>query len=306
MLGGAVAARLSAAGVGFVPTDIELDLTEGKKVTEFARDHGFTHIVNCAGYTDVDGAESEPERATAVNAAGPENLARAASLVAAVLVHFSTDYVFGGNGNRPYLEEDPCAPINAYGRSKLEGERRLLSAARAAGKTDPGLYLLRTSWLFGEGGKNFVSTMLSLFRKRDRVQVVSDQTGRPTYSRDLAAAALALAGLPGGDDASPLPGRPVPSGVFHYANAGRTSWHQFAETILRSARDKGFPVRTSSVEPVPTSAFPRPAARPAYSVLSTERIASLLGRRPRPWQEALDEYLEMVKLTVQGEIPNTP
>lgn len=296
MLGSATADELSRAGIPFVSTDIELDLADGERVSEFVRDHGFTHIINCAAYTDVDGAESEPERAMAVNAAGPANLGRAARLTAASIAHFSTDYVFDGKGGRPYREEDSCSPLNAYGRSKLEGERLLLAGAETAAEEERRIFVLRTSWLFGEGGKNFVGTMLSLLAERDRIDVVADQTGRPTYCRDLARAALALLGLSGPKN-GPGPTRRAPpaSGVFHFANAGQTTWYEFAGAILEAARRKGFPVRASRMESVPTSAFPRPAARPAYSVLSTERIESALGLSPRPWQAALDDYLEMMK-----------
>jgi len=292
MLGSAVTAALSRAGLDFVSTDIELDITDSRSVNGFAQDHAFTHFINCAAYTNVDGAESEPERAMAVNARGPENLARAAGVVGASLLHISTDFVFSGEASRPYREDDPCSPVNAYGRSKLEGERSLLALARTARPASCGLFIVRTSWLFGENGPSFVGTMLSLVCSQERLQVVIDQTGRPTYCTDLAAAVLDLLGLGNpAEGSTQLRALSPPSGIYHFANAGETTRYDFALGVLEAARRAGFPVRTTKIDPALTSAFPRPAARPAFSVLSTERIESALGRVPRHWRETLDDYL---------------
>jgi dTDP-4-dehydrorhamnose reductase len=272
MLGSAIAAKLSARGTSFEGSDRELDIADRDQVLAFAERMRPDWIVNAAAYTNVDGAESDQEQAERVNAAGPECLGEAAARVGASVLHFSTDYVFDGKGSTPYEENAPCAPNGVYARSKLEGEQRLLAAARGRIRVQ----IVRTSWLFGENGKNFVATMLALMAERDELRVVDDQHGRPTYTGDLADAALALEGV---------------DGIFHFANAGATSWCGFARGILAQARELGLPVRTSVIHAVTTAEFPRPAPRPAYSVLSTDKITRQLGRAPRPWQEALRDYL---------------
>jgi len=282
MLGQAVARRLESLGVAMEVTDLDLDISRSDDVLAFARHHRFSHIVNCAAYTAVDEAEDDEARATAVNAGGPANLGAAATETGAVLVHFSTDYVFDGTASAPYPEAAACAPLNAYGRSKLAGELRVMEAGI------PHLYLVRTSWLFGEGGKNFVATMLGLMSRHERLRVVADQRGRPTYTADLARAALDLAGV------SPTAG-PAEPGLYHFANRGATTWHAFAREILEQARAHGVPLRTETIEPIDTSAFPRPAPRPAYSVLATAKIEAALGYAPRPWEEALGDYLRNMK-----------
>ncbi len=279
MLGRAVSAELARRGVEVVGTDLEVDIADAGAVAETLARTGASHVVNCAAYTRVDDAEREEELARRVNAAGPEVLGRAALERGAALVHFSTDYVFAGDGGRPYVEDDPAAPHGAYARTKREGEERLL-------KLGPGLrlHLVRTSWLFGAGGPNFVATMLGLMATREELRVVADQRGRPTYAPDLAAAALDLAGLGTG-------GERAPDGCYHFANAGETTWHGFACRILERAAAFGLPVQARVVHPVTTAEFPRPAPRPAYSVLDTTKIAGALGRAPRPWHDALDDYL---------------
>ena len=295
MLGTAAAAQLSRIGLDFVSTDLDLDIADPGAVDGFAREQAFNHIINCAAYTDVDGAESEPERAMAVNATGAENLARAAAALDASLVHISTDFVFSGKADRPYREDDHCSPVNAYGQSKLQGERLLLATAQERPASSRRLFIIRTSWLFGENGASFVGTVLSLVCSRDRLKVVDDQSGRPTYCRDLAEAALDLVGLKVRTEGEASPQALPPSGIYHFANRGETTRYDFALGVLEAARSKGFPVRATGIDPVSSSAFPRPARRPPYSVLSTERIESALGRAPRHWRATLDDYLEVVK-----------
>ncbi len=287
MLGGACGDLFDAAGVEWVGTDLELDISDADQVTAFLDEHSVTAIMNCAAYTQVDAAETELEAAHAANVRGPEVLGRAAAAHGADVVHFSTDYVFDGEASRPYPEGAPCNPINAYGRTKREGEIRLL-ATQSASSPQRRVCVLRTSWLYGDSGAHFVTTMLRLMAQRPTLQVVADQQGRPTYARDLAAAATSLLGLSEPESACP---QRAPSGIYHFANGGQTSWHGFAVQIAATARKLGYPVRTETIEPVTTEAFPRPARRPVYSVLDTERIARWLGSEPRPWQDALGEYL---------------
>jgi|SRR5688572_22221367 dTDP-4-dehydrorhamnose reductase len=280
MLGSALRSKLEGAGLRCLPTDVDLDIADERAVLAFAKAEKPTAIVNAAAYTRVDDAETNEAAAARVNAEGAGVLGRAALEIGAKLVHFSTDYVFGGEGAaEPYREDAPTAPQGAYARTKLEGDRRVLQTAARGGRP----YVIRTSWLFGENGANFVKTMLALMQTREELRVVSDQHGRPTYTRDLADATLALIGLSGRPAAVP--------GVYHFANSGATTWHAFTLGIRDACVARGLALRVQRILPVTTAEFPRPAPRPAYSVLDTARIEAALGRAPRPWSAALDDYL---------------
>jgi dTDP-4-dehydrorhamnose reductase len=282
MLGTALRERIDGRAV--LATDIELDIGDEAAVLAFARREQPGVILNAAAYTRVDDAEQKRDEAWRANADGPANLARAAREIGARLLHVSTDYVFDGRGAAPYAEDAPCAPATVYGASKRAGEEAVL-AELAAGLSG---YLVRTSWLFGDTGPSFVRTMVGLMRERPELKVVDDQHGRPTYAADLAGACLALVGLGPG-----LPARAAaPPGLYHFANTGAVSWHGFALGILAACRELGMDLRTERVLPVTTREFPRPAPRPAYSVLDTTRIERALGVIPRPWPEALRACLE--------------
>lgn len=229
-------------------------------------------VVNCAALAQVDACESEPERTFAVNGTAVGNVAAACARGQARLVHVSTDYVFDGSAQEPYREEDPTGPRSVYGAAKLEGERRAAEL--------PGALVVRTSWVFGPGGPNFVATIRALIAAgRLPLRVVADQVGAPTYSRFLARALLDL-------------GESGAAGVVHYQNREPVSWFDFAREIasLSGARVE--------ILPVSTREFPRPAPRPAYSVLSVARFEALTGRAVEDWRRGLAEYVqEMESLT---------
>jgi dTDP-4-dehydrorhamnose reductase len=253
---------------GFAVTALgreELDVTDREAVRRALQGVQPDAVLNCAAYTDVDGAESEPGRAFAVNALGVRNLAAACREQDVALVHFSTDYIFNGENEAPYLIFDPPSPVNTYGKSKLYGEEflRLIS---------PRFYLVRTSWLFGTGGRNFVETVLRLAREKGELDVVDDQEGFPTYTRDLARAVLDL--LETGA-----------FGTYHITNTGSTTWYTFACAILESAGLK------IPVHPIKTAELKRPARRPPNSRLDPFPLKETLGYLLPPWEDALKRYL---------------
>lgn len=233
-------------------------------------------VINAAAYTAVDKAQSEPDIARRINAVSPGMMASAAAILGVPFVTVSTDYVFDGKKPSPYQEDDPVAPLGVYGATKEEGERLV----RAANSRH---LILRTSWVYSAWGANFVRTMLRLGAEKSVLRVVADQYGRPTSAGDLAGAVLrASQYVMAGKGAF---------GTFHVANADQASWHGFAEAIFAKARTRH--VRTPErVEAITTADYPTPAARPANSVLATEKFTSVFGFALRPWQTALDEVME--------------
>ncbi len=232
-------------------------------------------VVHAGAYTDVDGCEDDRQRAWRVNAEGTANLARVCAAIGARLIYVSTDYVFAGDASRPYEPGDPLQPTSAYGASKLGGElavRTLLPRDHT---------IVRTSWVFAARGRNFVRTILRLAAERPELRVVDDQRGRPTCADDLAAWIWALA------DRGAV-------GTVHACNAGECTWYGFAREIVAQA---GLAAR---VLPVSTAEFPRPARRPAYSVLSTDAFTAATGIEPRPWKDALAEVLRDLDATGGG------
>lgn len=243
------------------------DLAALKKIVEKAQP---THIVNCAAYTNVDGAEKELALAYEINGKGPLYLGRIAKEYGLKVVHLSTDYVFDGESKEAYLETDSCSPLSVYGKSKLEGEQNLQEVL-------PSACILRTSWLFGEGGKNFISLFLQLMKEQEEIKVVCDQKGRATYSADLAEVIFSLLDC---------------EGIFHFANTGTVSRYDIAEKMYEILKKtKKVPLACKKLIPVGKEAFSFAAKRPSYSVLSTEKMQRVLGIQPRPWQEALEAFL---------------
>ncbi len=254
---------LTAVGLDVGEVDIRSEDSIRKALARF--DPGV--IINLAAMTDVDGCETRQEEAFSVNAKGPENLARAAARRGDFFVQLSTDYVFDGLSRVPYKEDDPMNPLGMYGKSKAQGElliRELLPDNHC---------IVRTSWLYGTHGKNFVEAIIDAAQKRPVLNVVNDQRGRPTYTMDLARAVLGLAEM-------------RTRGTFHVTNSGEATWYDFAVRIVERT---GFShVR---VEPTTTEQLSRPAPRPGYSVLDNSRFVELTGKPLRSWEQALDDYL---------------
>jgi dTDP-4-dehydrorhamnose reductase len=226
-------------------------------------------VIHCAAWTAVDRAESEPERTRILNVEGTRNVARACREAGALMVTFGTDYIFDGASPRPYREEDPANPLSVYGKTKWAAEQAL----REEGADH---LLVRTQWMFGPAGRNFIGTILGKARRGESLRVASDQVGCPTFSRDLAVAVRNLLGA-------------RVRGTVHFSSEGETSWFGLARYVLERC---GLPAALLS--PARTRELPYPAPRPAYGVLSKEKYRAVTGASPRPWEEAVGEYLEMI------------
>lgn len=262
-----------------------LDLENPDAIRHLLQDIHPNIIVNAAAYTAVDRAESEPEKATSINGTAPTVMAEVAQKLQSALIHISTDYVFDGQKNTPYLEADPPNPISVYGQSKLLGEQGIQQACDRH-------VILRTAWVYGTKGKgNFVKTMLRLGAERKELPVVIDQVGCPTWTGDLAQA-IAQCGF---QLHSKKPNQASVTGIYHYTNSGVTSWYDFAVAIFEEATLLGFPVTIQQVVPISSAEYPTPTARPAYSVLSGKKISALLGSSAPHWRQSLRRMLKQYK-----------
>lgn len=258
------------------------DLADADQMRSIVREFKPSIIVNPAAYTAVDKAEGEADLAMAINGTAPGILAEEARRIGALLVHFSTDYVFGGDADAPYAEDAPTAPINSYGRSKLAGEQ----AVAASGCRH---LIFRTSWVYGLRGHNFLRTMLRLARERDELRVVADQHGAPTWARLIAeATSLALARHDG------------QQGIYHLAAAGATTWHGFAEALLARALEGGILDKAPPVRRIASADFPTPAKRPAYSLLSCRRLQQEFGIALPDWKLQLQLCIAPEKIAPHG------
>ncbi|MBS0231917.1 MAG: dTDP-4-dehydrorhamnose reductase [Proteobacteria bacterium] len=256
----------------------EIDLCEPQSATDAILAARPDIVINAAAYTAVDRAEDESEKAFAINATGAEAVAAAAAETGAPIIHLSTDYVFDGQKRTPYIETDLTAPTGIYGESKLLGEHRVAAA-------NPRHVILRTAWVFSPFGSNFVKTMLRLNQEKPEIRVVDDQHGNPTYAPDLAEAIRQMI--------DKLHGAPQDSnlfGTFHAVNADETTWFGFASAIIEGAAKRGG--RRADVHPIGTRDYPTRAKRPAYSVLSTDKLAAVYDVQLRPWSEALSDCLD--------------
>jgi dTDP-4-dehydrorhamnose reductase len=261
----------------FVSSDTEVDIADGKVVKRFCAGREIEWIVNCAAYTAVDQAETEKDRAFSINALGAGNLAEAAKRSGAGLLHISTDYVFDGTKDGAYTEEDSPCPAGVYGKSKLEGETLIRERIDAH-------YIIRTSWLYGRTGKNFVLTMLRLFDERDEVDVVADQWGSPTWTVDLAGTILHLVDHGRGK-----------YGTYHYSGEGKTTWHGFAEAIYERARDLGLIRKDVVINPIKTSQYRTETKRPENSYLSKQKIMKTFSIEIPNWRDSLDKFFSEMK-----------
>lgn len=269
--------RLAPAGMDFfAPRSTQLDICNTDQVWQQVESFMPALIINAAAYTAVDRAEQEPDLARAVNAQGPAHLVRAALACGARLFQVSTDYVFDGKQSRPYRPADPCHPLGVYGHSKLAGEQVVLEMGAQG-------LVMRTSWLYGASGNNFVHTMLRLMREREELGVVADQVGSPTSASGLAMALWQAAD------------RPDMHGIQHWADLGVASWYDFAVAIRDEALALGLLERTIALQPIRTEEYPTRAQRPAYSVLDTKDTRQALGQPGEYWRSALRKVLEEMR-----------
>ncbi len=276
-VGWELARSLSTLGEVIALDSSQLDLTDGDAIRRLVAQLQPAIIVNPAAHTAVDKAESESDLAYAINATAPGILAEEAEKLGALLVHYSTDYVFNGQPDKPWREDDAKGPLNVYGRSKLAGELAIQTQCQRH-------LIFRTSWVYGLRGANFLLTMRRLMRERPELKIVADQIGAPTWCRSLAeATAQVLAQL-----VLPQQGSAVfaPWGVYHMSNAGETSWHGFAE-LIQTIEAPSAADRTCQLLPIPSSDYPTPAQRPLNSRLSNEKLAQVFGLRLPSWQDAL-------------------
>ncbi len=267
--------------LGHHSADLAADFTQPERLAETVRTVRPQLIVNAAAHTAVDRAESEPELARLINATAPGVLAREAQALGAWLVHYSTDYVFDGSGQQPWSEADTPAPLNVYGRSKLEGEEAIRAAC-------PRHLILRTSWVYSARGQNFAKTMLRLAQERELLTVIDDQVGAPTGAEllaDVTAMALRM-----------LPQRPELAGLYHLSAGGQTSWHGYAQHVIEQARvlRPELPLKVRELRAVPSSAFASAARRPHNSRLDTHRLQAAFGVRLPEWQQGVDRMLQEI------------
>lgn len=253
----------------------QLDIGDPEQLVKVFASHKPQTVFNCAAYTQVDRAENEQELAHCVNVQGPKYLAQLCEQYNTFLCHFSTDYVFDGKAYLPYDELASTCPLGIYGQTKRLGEVAIVKSQAHYG-------ILRTAWVYGIAGKNFVKTILRLAKEREELRIVEDQIGAPTCTEDLAEVALTLAEVQ------------VESGIYHVTNSGVASWYDFALAICEEATALGWNLRVKQILPISTSEYPTPAERPAYSVLSRSKVEGVLGRKMTHWRVALRRMLRVL------------
>ena len=273
MLGSDVEKFLIHKKLEFFTSDLDVDITSLESLEKFTEDKSIDWIINCAAYTAVEKAESNKDEAYAINGKGPENIATIAKDKGSKIIHISTDYVFDGKKESAYLESDTTNPLNIYGSSKLEGEKNIT-------KTWPEYFIIRTAWLYGHNGHNFVNTMLRLFQTKTEISVVSDQFGSPTYSADLANVIVKIVS----EDSNEY-------GIYNFTNEGKTCWSDFASEIQGLALKHGLIDKKVTIKPVSTKEYPSQITRPVNSHLSKDKIKQTFGIDIRNWKIALEEFI---------------
>ena len=274
MLGQELSLALDKAGLAFVGTDKEVDILSPLALSEKANEISPDWIINCSAYTAVDQAEDDEDLVFKINKDGVGNLAKLASELDIPIVHFSTDYIFDGSSNIPLGEEASTSPIGVYGKSKLAGEEALQRIHKK-------FFIIRTAWLYGQFGPNFVYTMIKLMNRLDTIKVVEDQVGSPTWTVDLAGLIIRIIQS---DNSS--------YGIYHYSGEGECSWYEFAETIYNQGRDAGLISNNCEVKSCLSEEFPTKTKRPAYSLLSKDKILSFFPDSVPLWQDSLTSFLK--------------
>lgn len=276
MLGREVLSHLEKGKFLHDVSDMEVDIADEQQLRSFIGNRSPDWMVNCSAFTAVDRAEDEASLAFRVNAEGVLNLARLAKEKGSKFLHISTDYVFDGNSTAAYTEEDLTNPIGVYAKSKYQGEMYVRQSL-------PRHFIVRTAWLYGRHGQNFVHTMLRLFREREEIRVVADQWGSPTLADDLADAVLEIIGR-----------NSEQFGTYHFTNEGKTNWYEFARSIHRHAITEGLINREVRILPIDTEQYPTKARRPANSLLSKDKIKAAFGLKIRDWEAALEAFMKGV------------
>ena len=286
MLGTEVSNQLDKNNFSWIGTDREVDITNYESLEDFANknsssDNKIDWIINCAAYTAVDKAEEDVEMAQKLNALGPKNIATLCKNIGAKMIHISTDYVFDGTAFEPYTEEIPYKPLGVYGVTKAEGEKEVLTILPEDS------YILRTAWLYGYYGKNFVFTMINLMNTKDKISVVSDQFGTPTNAQNLANVICTLINKSASEN--------IPSGVYHCTDLGQTNWYEFAKEIHHFGIKYGKITGNCVVNPCTTEEYPVKAKRPAYSVLSKDKLMKNLNISLPEWKQNLEEFIKNIQ-----------
>lgn len=275
MLGTEIARQLKNSNIDYIGTDIDVDITKLEVLEDFAnKNPKIDWIINCSAYTAVDKAEDDKDFANLLNNIGPKNISSVAKKINAKMIHISTDYVFDGTGNIPYTEDMDVKPIGVYGKTKADGEKSVIDSGCE-------YYIFRTAWLYGYDGKNFVYTMLKLMESKQELSVVSDQKGTPTFAGDLANCVIKTI----------TSKNQIPCGIYHCTDLGEITWYDFACEIYKQGKATGKLSNECKINPCSTDEFPTKAKRPAYSVLSKEKIQQALGITLPMWNESLNVFM---------------
>lgn len=307
MLGTEVSKQLEKANLNWIGTDRDVDISDYDALEKFTKnietesyfpselkksERQINWIINCAAYTNVDKAEEDVELAEKLNAQGPLNIARIARKIGAKLIHISTDYVFDGSGNVPYTEEQQKEPLGVYGKTKAEGEDFIQKEMNT-------YYIIRTAWLYGFDGKNFVYTMTKAMNSHDSVKVVNDQFGTPTYAVDLASVILKI--IEKTNKASGFFGKnSIPSyGIYQFTDGGQTNWFEFAQEIYKLGKKYGRITSECQVNPCTTEEYGAKVKRPAYSVLSKEKICNELKIKLPDWKTSLENFIKNSRFEIK-------